>query len=137
MTCHAVPVWLEVHGHQEQGQDNVVRGTQKGPNFGTRCRSNPRGKNGIRNQDVKKQLCLGKERTFCRISRKTVELEGSAPSGTKKITAHGVRFMDVGALTTLETFACTNQRKMMVINLDVLALRTRGHKEGAAGAIGE
>jgi hypothetical protein len=57
--------------------------------------------------------------------------------GTKKITAHGVRSVDVGALTTLETFARTNKRKMMVINLDLLALRTRGHKEGAAGVIGE
>jgi hypothetical protein len=48
-------------------------------------------------------------------------VEGLAPSETKKKeTAHGVRAMDVEALTTLGTFACMNRRTMMVINLDRL-----------------
>jgi hypothetical protein len=38
-----------------------------------------------------------------------------------KETAHGVRTVDVGALTILGTFPCTDQRKMLVINLDQLA----------------
>jgi hypothetical protein len=48
-------------------------------------------------------------------------VEGSALSETEKETAHGVRAVDVAALTTVGTFGCTNQRKMMVINLDRLA----------------
>jgi hypothetical protein len=42
-------------------------------------------------------------------------VEGSAPSKTKKETAHGVRAMTVGALTTLGTFARPNRRKMMMM----------------------
>jgi hypothetical protein len=39
----------------------------------------------------------------------------------KEEMAHRVGVINVGALTTLETFGRTNQRKMMVINLDQLA----------------
>jgi hypothetical protein len=39
----------------------------------------------------------------------------------EKETAYRVRGMDVGALTILGTSACTDQRKMMMINLDQLA----------------
>jgi hypothetical protein len=45
-------------------------------------------------------------------------LEGSAPSETKEETANSLRAIDVGALTTLKAFACTNWRKMAMINLD-------------------
>jgi hypothetical protein len=48
-------------------------------------------------------------------------LEGLAPSKTKKGANSSLRARDVGALTALETFASTDQRKMMVINLDQLA----------------
>jgi hypothetical protein len=48
-------------------------------------------------------------------------VEGSAPSKTKEKTAHRVGAGDVGALTTLRTFARTDRKKMMVINLDRLA----------------
>jgi general stress protein 26 len=46
---------------------------------------------------------------------------GLAHSKTKKDMAHRVRAINVGALTTLRTFGHTNQREMMVINLDLLA----------------
>jgi hypothetical protein len=39
----------------------------------------------------------------------------------EKETAHGVRAMDVGALTILGIFPHTDRRKMMVTNLDHLA----------------
>jgi hypothetical protein len=64
-------------------------------------------------------------------------MEGSVPFETKEKTAHRVRAGDVGALTTLGTFARTDQkRKMIVIRLDRMALvreplRTSGLKEGA------
>jgi hypothetical protein len=45
-----------------------------------------------------------------------------ATSEVEKETAHGVRVMDVGALTILGTIPRTDQKsKMMVINLDQLA----------------
>jgi hypothetical protein len=50
-------------------------------------------------------------------------MEGSAPFETKEKTEHRVRAGDVGALTTLVTFACTDRkRRMMVIHLDRLPL---------------
>jgi hypothetical protein len=48
-------------------------------------------------------------------------MEGSAPSGTKEETAHSLGAINVGALSTLETFGLTNRKKMMAINLDRLA----------------
>jgi uncharacterized cupin superfamily protein len=46
-------------------------------------------------------------------------LEGSAPSETKEESAHRVRAGDVGATTTLGSFACTEQKRMMmVVHLD-------------------
>jgi hypothetical protein len=46
-------------------------------------------------------------------------MEGSAPSETKEETANNsLRAMEIGALTSLGTFACTDRKKMMVINLD-------------------
>jgi hypothetical protein len=47
-------------------------------------------------------------------------MEWPAPSETEKETAHKLRAMDIEALTTLGTFANTDWRKMMVINLDWL-----------------
>jgi hypothetical protein len=45
-----------------------------------------------------------------------------APSKTKEETANRVRAENVGALTTLRTFACIYwNSRMMVINLDQLA----------------
>jgi hypothetical protein len=54
-------------------------------------------------------------------------VKGSAPSETKKETAHGVIAADAGALITLGTFAHTIRRNMMVVHLDRLA-----HYEGTA-----
>jgi hypothetical protein len=48
-------------------------------------------------------------------------IDGSAPSKKKAEMAHRVGAIDVGALTTLRTFGCTNQTKMVVKNLDQLA----------------
>jgi hypothetical protein len=47
-------------------------------------------------------------------------MEGPVPSETEKETAHRLRPMDTGALTTLGTFAHTDCRKMSVISLDQL-----------------
>jgi hypothetical protein len=47
-------------------------------------------------------------------------LGGLAPSKMKEETPNNLRAIDVGALNTLEAFACINWRKM-VINLDLLA----------------
>jgi hypothetical protein len=57
-------------------------------------------------------------RVFCQ----DVEHYGRAcPSRTENETGHRLRAMDVGALTTLRTFAPTNQKsRMMVTNLDWL-----------------
>jgi hypothetical protein len=49
-------------------------------------------------------------------------VEEPAPSETEKETAHRVRAIAVGALAILGTSACTERRKMMVINLDRLAV---------------
>jgi hypothetical protein len=38
-------------------------------------------------------------------------VEGSAPSKTTEETAHRVRAIEVGALTTLGTFSCTGRKK--------------------------
>jgi hypothetical protein len=47
-------------------------------------------------------------------------VDGSAPSETKE-TAHRVRAVDVGTLTTLRSFASTDcKQRMMVIQLDQL-----------------
>jgi hypothetical protein len=54
--------------------------------------------------------------------------------------AHKVGAINVGALTTLKTFGCTNRRKMVVINLDWFATyqgAAHPHKGGAAGEIGQ
>jgi hypothetical protein len=40
-----------------------------------RCWKGPECKNGIRNKGLKKQLCLGSERTSCGINRKALILE--------------------------------------------------------------
>jgi hypothetical protein len=45
-------------------------------------------------------------------------VEGSALYKTKKETAHRVRAGDLGAMATLRTFACTNQRKIMMVHLN-------------------
>jgi hypothetical protein len=96
--------------------------------FGKRRRSKPEGINGIRNQDLKDQLRLRKERTSGRIfeiiraedreansrvfcqdlknERKNV-VEEQASSEMEKETALRIRAMDVGALTTLGTFTRT------------------------------
>jgi hypothetical protein len=47
---------------------------------------------------------------------------GHPLSETKEETTNNsLKAMDVGALTTLGTFACTDWRKMMMVNLDRLA----------------
>jgi hypothetical protein len=60
----------------------------------------------------------------------------------KKEDTSSLRTADVGALTTLGTFACTNWWKMRVMNwtnqhLRRVLLRMSGLKEGAARAVGE
>jgi hypothetical protein len=49
-------------------------------------------------------------------------VKGSVPLETKGETARRVRAWDGGALTTLGSFACIERKRMMVINLDRLAL---------------
>jgi hypothetical protein len=70
-------------------------------------------------------------------------MERLAPTKTKEgTTNNSLRAINVGALSTLGTFGCTNQRKVVVINLEGLEtcwepLGRSGHKEGAAGVVGE
>jgi hypothetical protein len=49
--------------------------TQKGGTFRKKGWAKLKGVNGIRDRDLKKQLCLRKKRTSGGIFRKTVELE--------------------------------------------------------------
>jgi hypothetical protein len=93
--------------------------------------------NGIKNQDLKVRLHLGSKGNVNEIFWETLGLEitkkifhqdsknehqdimeGLAPSETKEEIAYRVGAGDVGSLATLRTFGRTNQRKMMVINLD-------------------
>jgi hypothetical protein len=93
--------------------------------------------NDIRNQGLKKQLCLGNKKTHKRYVnealRETTVLEVAKlaawfsvrikknesqdiveePAATKEEeqTAHSLRVRDVGAPTTLGTFTCTDQKK--------------------------
>jgi hypothetical protein len=75
MTHRAIPAQRKGHCHQGQGNDKVVPRTQKGQTFGKRHRAKPKGINGLRYPDLKKQLHLRKERTSGRIFRKTIRLE--------------------------------------------------------------
>jgi hypothetical protein len=53
--------------------------------------------------------------------KRAIKYCGSAgPSKKKKETSHGLRTMEIRVLTSLRTFACTDRRKTMLINLDRL-----------------
>jgi hypothetical protein len=83
--------------------------------FRKRHQPKSEGINGIKIQYLKKQLHLRKEKKSSRIFRAPLGLK-MRKEGTSSLTAK-----DVGTLTTLETFAHTNQRKTRVMNLDQLA----------------
>jgi hypothetical protein len=75
MTCWAGVAWHNGHGHQGPGKDSVVQGTQKGRTSGKGHQPKPEFNNGIRNRDLKEQLCVGSERAFSGIYRKALILE--------------------------------------------------------------
>jgi hypothetical protein len=75
MICHAIPSQRKEHCCQQQGKDKAVPRTQKGWSFRKRRWVELKGINGIRDQHLKKQLCLRKERTSGRISEKVTGLE--------------------------------------------------------------
>jgi hypothetical protein len=60
MTRRAILARRKGHGRQGQGQDNVVRGTQKGRTFRKRHRAKPKRINGITNRGARRQLRLRK-----------------------------------------------------------------------------
>jgi hypothetical protein len=63
------------HRRQGPGKDNVVRGTQKRRTFGKIRRAKPECSSRIRDQDLKEQLRLRKERISDRTFGKTIGLE--------------------------------------------------------------
>jgi hypothetical protein len=66
-------------------------GTQKGWTFGKRCRAKLEGISEIRNQSLKEQLHLRKERTSSRMFRKTIELEATDQIFGTSIILHKMR----------------------------------------------
>jgi hypothetical protein len=54
--------WHKGHSHQGPERDNVARGAPKGWILERRQQTRQEGSNGIRDQDVKEQLLLRKER---------------------------------------------------------------------------
>jgi hypothetical protein len=69
MTRPAIPAPHKGQGCQGPGKDKAVPRTQKGQTFRMRHWTKLKGINGIRNQDLKEQLCLRKERTAGKIFR--------------------------------------------------------------------
>jgi hypothetical protein len=76
---------------QEQGKDKAVPGTQKRWTFGKRRRAKLEGISEIRNQGLKEQLHLRKERTSSRMFRKTIELEVTDQIVGTSIILHKMR----------------------------------------------
>jgi hypothetical protein len=74
MTRHAIPALCKGCCCQGQGKDRAVPRTQKTWTFGKTCWVKPEGISGRRNQGLKEQLCLRKERTSGKIFGKTMEL---------------------------------------------------------------
>jgi hypothetical protein len=99
----AIPVPRKGHGRQGQGQGNVARGAPKGQTFWKRHWTLQECNNLVFSQNSKNE---------CQHI-----VEEPDPSETERETAHGVKAMDVEALTTVGTFACTSRRKMMVDKL--------------------
>jgi hypothetical protein len=75
MTRGAIPELRKRHCYHGQSKDKAVPRTQKGRTFEKRRWAKPEGINGIRDRDLKEQLCLRKERTSDRILGKTIGLE--------------------------------------------------------------
>jgi hypothetical protein len=107
---NSIPARHKVHGHQGQGRENVVRGIQKGLNFGERRRAEPRGNNGMRNQDMKKQLRLRKERSSGRIFRKTEELKVRNQIVETSIRLRQMRAEHCGGIGLLRNENCTRSK---------------------------
>jgi hypothetical protein len=63
MTYCTIPAQHKGHCHQGQGKNKAVPRTQKKWTFGTRRWAKPEGIDGIKNQGLRQQLHLRKERT--------------------------------------------------------------------------
>jgi hypothetical protein len=70
MTHRAIPVHCRGHGHKGPDRDSVARGASKGRMLERRQWTHQEGSSGIRDRDLKEQLCLLKDRTSSRIFRK-------------------------------------------------------------------
>jgi hypothetical protein len=55
LTHCVIPAQRNRHCCQEEGKDKAMPRTQKGWKFGKRCRAEPKGSNGIREQDLREQ----------------------------------------------------------------------------------
>jgi succinate dehydrogenase/fumarate reductase flavoprotein subunit len=58
MNRRAIPARRKGHCHQGQGKNKAVRRTQKRQTFEKGRRPKPEGSTGLRDQDLKEQLCL-------------------------------------------------------------------------------
>jgi hypothetical protein len=63
------------HHSQGQGKGNVVQETQKEQTFRKRCWMQQECNNGIKNRDLKEQLCLGSKGNVNKTFRETLGLE--------------------------------------------------------------
>jgi hypothetical protein len=75
ITHHAIPAPCKGHGRQGPGRDHVARGAPKGWTLERRKWAHQECNSGIRDRDLKEQLCLKKDRTSGRLFRKTIKLE--------------------------------------------------------------
>jgi hypothetical protein len=91
---------------QEDGQDNVVCGTQRRQTLGTRCRVNPEGSTGTRNQYLCQQLCLRSKRTSGGIYRMIFVLEIA-----KRLAGPSLRMWEVQDWTLLMGLAPSEMEK--------------------------
>jgi hypothetical protein len=87
MTCRAIPAPRKGHGRQGSSGDNVARGASKGRTLERRQWTRQESSNGIRDRDLKEQLCQGSKKAFKKTFRKTVELEVA-----KQIAKTSIRF---------------------------------------------
>jgi hypothetical protein len=167
MTCYAIPAWRKTDCRQGQGCRKRRRAKPEGNtgirNQGSRQQLHLKKErttgNGIRGWSRRQEPCLGSRTTLDNTFRKIVEWEitkqivrtsirlqkmsvrtlwRGQPPKQKKVTAHRLRVMGIGELTTFGTVSCTDQRKMMVINWSGLylireLLGTSNLKEAAVG----
>jgi hypothetical protein len=86
MTCRAGVAQHKGNVGKNRTRYNMEQGACKERMFGKRHRTKLKGSHGVKNQNVKEQLCLKSERTSSRIFGKMVGLENA-----KRIARSSVR----------------------------------------------